>query len=95
MQINQAENIAVQALQHMAANPEELTSFFSITGFSPDDLQNQENMPGFFIAILEFYVNHEPALLALSASIGASPKDVVLAYKSLGGSSECVVAGGY
>ena len=64
----QAESIALQALQHLATNEEEMQRFSALTGIEPQDFRNLAGEPGFFVGIMDFFLNYEPSLLVLCAN---------------------------
>lgn len=80
-----AEEIAVAALGHIAAEPELLDRFLALTGIAPSDIRHVAGEPGFMAGVLAFVVQHEPTLTAFAAGSGIPPERVTEAWRSLPG----------
>jgi hypothetical protein len=83
----QAESIALQTLQHLATSEEELQRFSALSGIEPQDFRNLAAEPGFFVGLMDFFLNHEPSLLTLCANQGIEPQDFARAREVLNGTS--------
>ena len=81
-----AEAIGVTALQFLAADPVQLHRFLDLSGLQPQDLRAAASQPSFFAGLLDFFLGHEPTLLAFAADAGVAPEDVARARQTLGGS---------
>lgn len=81
----QAEETAVAVLTWLASEPEMLGRFLSLTGMRADTLRDSANDPGFYLALLDFLMNHEPTLIAYCEATGTPPERVVVAHRALAG----------
>jgi hypothetical protein len=80
-----AEQIAIAALGHIAADSDRLDRFLALTGLAPDRLRQAAAEPGFFQAVLDHIGGHEPDLLAFAAESGISPERIAAARRILAG----------
>jgi hypothetical protein len=80
-----AEEIAVAALSYLAANSEHLDRFFAITGLAAHNLRAAARRPGFYAAVLDYFMADERSLLAFAQSAGVRPDAIVRAREALGG----------
>ena len=71
-----ATKIAIDGLQYLAGDTEQLSRFVALTGMAPNDMRNAAASPEFLAAILDFYLGDEPTLLAFAASRNAPPEDI-------------------
>lgn len=71
-----ATQIAIDGLQYLAGDTEQLSRFVALTGMTPTDMRSAANSPEFLGAILDFYLGDEPTLLAFAASREIKPEDV-------------------
>ena len=78
-----AEEIAAMALQYMADDAELLSRFLSLTGLAPGDLREASSQPAFLIAVLDFFLGHEPNLLKFAEDSNLHPESVVEARSAL------------
>jgi hypothetical protein len=81
--IAEAEQIAVLALAHIAADSDRLERFVALTGLAPDSMRAAAGNPGFFRAILDHIAGHEPDLLAFAAEAGLAPERIAAAHQAL------------
>ncbi len=79
-----AEEIAIAALGHIAAEPERLDRFLALTGLDPHDLRRAAAQPGFLRAVLDHLAGHEPDYLAFAAACDVEPQRVEAARLLLG-----------
>ncbi|MCC6736371.1 MAG: DUF3572 domain-containing protein [Bauldia sp.] len=79
-----AEAIGVAALTFIAADPERLTRFLSMTGLRPEDVRTAAADPDFFAGVLRHVAGWEPDLLAFAAEAGLAPADIRSAAIGLG-----------
>jgi len=78
-----AQEIAIAALGHIAADPELLPRFLAITGIEPHSIREAAEQPGFLAGVLHFIVAHEPTLIAFAESAGIQPDAIVRAMRTL------------
>jgi hypothetical protein len=76
---DEAEVIAAQAFGFLAAEPERLDRFLSLTGMSPDDLRHVVGAPEFLAEVLAYVASDESALLVFAADAGIRPEDIARA----------------
>ncbi|MFZ3308266.1 MAG: DUF3572 domain-containing protein [Xanthobacteraceae bacterium] len=79
-----AEMMAIQALSFLAADPERLGAFLSMTGIGPDAIRDAAREPGFLAGVLEHMLDNEPLLLAFAEAAGLDPADIARARNALG-----------
>jgi hypothetical protein len=77
--------MAIAALTFLAADPERLARFLSVTGLGPHNLRGAAADPGFCGSVLDYLVADEPLLLAFAADAGFAPGDVARAHQGLSG----------
>lgn len=85
MKIENAELIAIRALQYLAGDEEQLGRFAALTGTDLSNLRAQANDRGFLIGVLDFFVNHEPTLMAFCANADIPPGEIMQAKQALDG----------
>ncbi len=85
--ISQADSqaIAIQALTYIAADGEQMNRFVALSGIAPEELRSAAQEPGFLVGVLDFFMGHEPTLMAFAANAGISPEDVTMARHRLAG----------
>ena len=83
-----AETIAVSALGFIAADPELLGRFLSITGIEASQIRQAATEPGFLAGVLDFVLAHEPTLLAFAASANLEPTELLKARRALPNGSD-------
>lgn len=74
-----AEEIADKAFLHLAGNDDLLSRFLALTGLDPLHLRDIAGEAGFLSGVLDFYLGHEPTLMALCEAENINPKDVAKA----------------
>ena len=79
------ENLAIQALGFLAADPEWLGRFLAATGIGPDRIRTAAADPAFLCGVLDFVANDEKLLLAVAEYAGVSPESVERAHLALNG----------
>ena len=57
----------------------------ALTGMAVDDLKQRADEPGVLLAVLEYYLNHEPSLLDMTAALCLDPELPARAHKALAG----------
>jgi len=83
-----AETIAIRALGYIAADPERLGRFLSLTGIGPATLRQAASEPAFLAQVLDFIVQDDSTLLAFAANAGLAPASVAAARLRLGGGTD-------
>jgi hypothetical protein len=79
-----AEEIGLAALTYLAQNSEHLDRFFAITGLGIHNLRAAARRPGFYAAVLDYFMADERSLLAFAQSANLPPDAVVRAREALG-----------
>ena len=75
-QRDKATSIAIGALSFIAAEPEELDRFLSLTGINPESIRAAAREPGFLVGVLDHLANDERLSFAFANQSGLSPEDV-------------------
>ena len=82
---DEAESLAVSALSFLAAEPERLAGFLTLTGLGPETVRQAARDPAFLPAVLDYLMANEAVLLAFAAEHGLDPAAIVAARKVLAG----------
>ncbi|MEO1066533.1 MAG: DUF3572 domain-containing protein [Pseudomonadota bacterium] len=82
---DEADGIAILALQHIASDKDLLDRFLTTTGLDPKDLRSAATEPGFLASTLEYLRQHEEECLAFAANAGLSPEKLARASHVLSG----------
>jgi hypothetical protein len=77
LSVAEAETIAIRALGFLAAEPERLGRFLSITGLGPENLRAAAREPRFLASVLDHIAGDEALLVALAAELAVSPETIV------------------
>ena len=67
--------MAESALTHLISDPDELMRFMQLSGYSPDLLRRSLDSPEFQSAVIGYFAQSEPLLLAMCANSGFTPQD--------------------
>lgn len=86
MNYDNAELIAIRAVQFVTADSDLLERFLTISGLSPEDLRVLYKTAGFWLAALEFLRQNETDCLVFSSNTGLSPQEIEQANLILAGS---------
>jgi hypothetical protein len=81
-----AENVAIQALSFLAADPARLGRFLAATGIGPADIRAAAREPRFLAGVLDHIADDESAMLAFAQETGLAPALIVRARAALSGS---------
>jgi len=81
----EAETLALQVLNFLAADPQRLVRFLSLTGLGPRDLKNWGQDPSLAVAVLDHLLSDESLLLVFAAEQGIRPESVAAAHALLSG----------
>jgi hypothetical protein len=79
----QAEQIAILGLQHIAGDSELLLRFLALTGIDPQDMRDAANSPAFLSGVLDFFMGDEAELVTFAAAIAEDPATVANARNML------------
>ncbi len=79
-----AENLAIQALSFIAAEPDRLAGFLNMTGIAAADIRAAAREPRFLAGVLEHMLGNEGLLIAFAADAGIDPAEVARARTALG-----------
>ena len=80
------QSLAASALTFLAADPERLSRFLSLTGLGPHNLRDAAEDPAFHASVLEYMLGDEELLLRFAADSDLGPEKVELAHQALCGS---------
>jgi len=80
-----ADTLALQGLTFIAADPQRLVRFLSLTGLTPQDLKSWGQDPTLAVAVLEYLLADESLLLVFTAQQGIRPEAVGPAHALLSG----------
>tara|TARA_R110002167_G_scaffold176884_3_gene376574 strand:+ start:145 stop:423 length:279 start_codon:yes stop_codon:yes gene_type:complete len=73
MKADNAVITALHILAHLAGDDDALERFVALTGMDLDDLRQRADEPAVLLAVLEYYLGHEPSLLEMTDSLGLDP----------------------
>jgi hypothetical protein len=80
-----AEDLAIAALGFIAAEPERLRRFLTLTGIAPDCIREAAREPQFLVGVLDHVAGDERLLLAFAVEHGVDPETVMRARDALTG----------
>lgn len=80
-----AEIVAIQALNFVAQDPEQLGLFLAETGIGPESLRGAAQDPGFLTGVLEFILRDEKRVTAFAEASELPPETVSAAHIALTG----------
>lgn len=78
-----AEAIAVEALSFIAADPERLSRFLSLSGLEVVNLRRASAQEGFLAGVMAHLASDEALLLEFAAACGRRPEDMAAACQAL------------
>jgi len=78
-----AERLAISALGYLAADPDHLERFLSLSGLDPSSLRDAAASPDFLAGVLDFMLEDENLLLAFAADQNIRPETIVRARSRL------------
>jgi hypothetical protein len=82
-----ANEIAIEALGWLAADPERLDRFLALTGIDHASIRKAAAQPGFLSAVLEHVCGDEATLVAFASDSTRAPEAVAAAREILAGPS--------
>ncbi len=80
---DEAELLAISALQHLAGDEEELGRFLALTGLGVEELREAAQSQDFLSGVLDHFLGNEPTLLAFAAAAGIDPRNILKAREIL------------
>jgi Protein of unknown function (DUF3572) len=83
VQQQEAEDIAVKALIHLAGDDVLLSRFLALTGMEPGHLRAAAAQPGFLAEVLAFFAADDASLLALAGASSVPPERIAEAAERL------------
>jgi len=83
--VDEAREVAIAALGHIANHPDLLQRFLSLSGIEAADIRQAACQEGFWAAVLQFLCANEPDLLAFCDVSYISPERVSVALEALPG----------
>lgn len=83
LNLDEAQTIALSGLQYLANDDDLLMRFSNLTGLLPNDMREAASEPHFLAGILDFFLSHEPDLLAWSEAMGHNPEYIARARHTL------------
>ena len=78
-----AEAVAISGLTRLAGDDELLMRFSNLSGILPNDIREAAGQPGFLVGVLDFYLSHEPDLIAWAEEANIDPESVMRARHAL------------
>lgn len=78
-----AQEVAIEALGFIAADPVLLPRFLAISGIEASQIRQAAQEPGFLAGVLQFLMAHEPSLTAFCDASGKAPAYVAAALRAL------------
>src|ERR1700716_4176672 len=79
-----AENVAIQALSFIAAEPERLGLFLDESGLGPETLRTAAANPQFLAHVLDFVMRDDATVKAFAAQSELHPTNIAAARQALG-----------
>jgi len=78
-----AEAIAIAGLARLASDDDLMMRFCALSGILANDIRSLAQDAGFLVGVLDFYLAHEPDLLAFAEDEGLKPETIVNARYTL------------
>jgi hypothetical protein len=75
--------LADLCLAHLAEDPEQLSQFMSVTGYSPAGLRAAVGGDQLGRGLIDYFAQNEPLLLAFCANNGLKPEDFMRVWARL------------
>ena len=80
-----ARGLAIQALEYLAREPEQLGRFLALSGLDPTTIRTAARQPEFLAGVLEYVMSDERLVMAFTASLEIPPDRVAEARAVLSG----------
>ncbi len=81
--LENAENLAVEFLGFLAADPERMSRFLSLSGLEVAHLRQAAAQDGFLAGLLAHLLGDEALLLEFAAAGGHRPEEIAAACRAL------------
>ena len=79
----EAETLALRALAHIVADPDQGARLLALTGLDAPGLRARASDPALLGAVLDFLRGHEPSLIACAEALGVAPAELAAARDAL------------
>lgn len=79
----EAEALALEGLQYIAADDAELERFIALSGIAPSDMREAAQSADFLSGVLDYFMGDEATLVAFAASRGRDPASIAVAREVL------------
>lgn len=79
------EELAIRALNFVAADPSQLARFLDATGWSPQALAEADSRSALLLTVLDYLMQNEDLLMTFAANAGVMPESVGRSYQALSG----------
>ena len=73
MKQNEAETLALKALNFLASDEERLERFMSLTGMGPQTLRNSASDPAVLAGVLDYLLQDETLVYMLASELNITP----------------------
>ena len=81
-----AETLGLKALTWLAAQPDALAGFFSVSGLGAADLRARASEPDLLAAVIDHLLNHESLAMRFCENAESNSRDLHMALHVLGNS---------
>ncbi|MBL4726548.1 MAG: DUF3572 domain-containing protein [Rhizobiaceae bacterium] len=78
-----AKALAIQILEYLAGDQEQLSRFMALTGIEVTELREMSQSTPFMVALLDYLLGNEPTLLSFAAERNIAPTDILKARHCL------------
>ncbi len=85
MTVENATEIATDALLHLSRDPEQVGRFLAAAGIGPESIRTAAEEPGFLAGVLEFLMGDEALLLTYCENASIRPTMIAAARFALAG----------
>lgn len=82
---NAAHNLAMEALVHLAGEPDLIEGFLAATGLDPADLRRAAQSPDIALHVLDYLLEDDRRVLAAAAAMQVAPGELMRARTALAG----------
>lgn len=83
--VERARDLAVDALLHLANDPEQMNQFMAGTGLQPSDLRSLSDRPDIAMFLLDFVAEDDDRICSFAKAVNMRPQDVMAARTVLSG----------
>lgn len=78
-----AKALAIQILEYLAGDQEQLSRFIALTGIEVAEMREIAHETPFMVALLDYLLGNEPTLLSFAAERNIAPNDILKARHCL------------